>query len=68
MAVSLAKPPLTDATSDLYNALDALVDWTEALAIAGAVTPDAWVALDKLHERACRALDNAQGRLSHACA
>ena len=47
--------------NDLYNALDALVDWTHALAIAGAVTPDAWVELDKLHHKACSALNQAKG-------
>jgi hypothetical protein len=58
MTVSLKKT--ADARA-LRRALEDLVDWTGALAITGSVTPDAWAQLDKLHERARRALDSGAG-------
>ena len=45
----------------LVEALEGYETWTGALAIAGAVTPDAWVELDKLHHKACSALNQAKG-------
>lgn len=46
----------------LVDALEGYENWTGALAIAGSVTPEAWVELDKLHAKACSALNQAQGR------
>jgi hypothetical protein len=47
--------------SKLVDALEGYETWTGALAIAGGMTPDAWVELDKLHHKACSALNQAKG-------
>ena len=46
----------------LTDALDGYEKWSGALANAGQMTPDAWVELDKLHAKACFALNQAKGR------
>ena len=53
---------LVDAAPKLLAALEAFELWAGALANAGEMTPDAWVELDKLHHKACLALNQAQGR------
>jgi hypothetical protein len=53
---------LIAAAPDLLAALEAFELWAGALANAGEMTPDAWVELDKLHHKACLALNQAQGR------
>jgi hypothetical protein len=45
----------------LVDALEGYELFTGALAIAGQMTPDAWVELDKLHHKACSALNQAKG-------
>lgn len=46
----------------LTEALDGYEKWTGALAIVGQVTPEAWLELDKLHAKACLALNQVEGR------
>jgi len=57
----LANARLIAAAPDLLAALEAFELWTDALANAGEMTPDAWVELDKLHQKACSAIDKAKG-------
>ena len=45
----------------LVEALEEYELFTGALAIAGGMTPDAWIELDKLHHKACSALNQAKG-------
>lgn len=45
----------------LVAALEGYELFTGALAIAGEMTPDAWIELDKLHHKACLALNQAKG-------
>lgn len=47
--------------ANLVEALEGYESWTGALANAGEMTPDAWVELDKLHHKACSALNQAKG-------
>ena len=47
--------------SKLVEALEGYETWTGALANAGEMTPDAWVELDKLHHKACSALNQVKG-------
>jgi hypothetical protein len=53
---------LVAAAPKLLAALEAFELWAGALANAGEMTPDAWVELDKVHHKACSALNQAQGR------
>jgi hypothetical protein len=53
---------LIAAAPKLLAALEAFELWAGALANAGEMTPDAWVELDKVHHKACSALNQAQGR------
>jgi len=46
----------------LTEALDGYEKWSGALASAGQMTPNAWFELDKLHAKACLALNQAEGR------
>ena len=46
----------------LTEALDGYEKWSGELANAGQMTPAAWVELDKLHAKACLALNQVQGR------
>ena len=48
--------------AELIEALDGYEKWNGELAMAGKMTPDAWVELDKLHAKACLALGHAEGR------
>jgi hypothetical protein len=52
---------LVAAAPDLLAALEAFELWTDALANAGEMTLDAWIELDKLHQKACSAIDKAKG-------
>lgn len=52
---------LVAAAPDLLAALEAYELFTGSLAIAGEMTPDAWIELDKLHHKACLALNRAKG-------
>jgi len=49
------------AAPDLLAALEAYELFTGSLANAGEMTPDAWIQLDKLHHKACLALNRAKG-------
>ena len=53
---------LVAAAPAMLAVLDAFELWAGALANAGEMTPDAWVELDKVHHKACSALNQAQGR------
>jgi hypothetical protein len=52
---------LVSAAPDLLAALEAYELFTGALANAGEMTPDAWIELDKLHHKACLAINQAKG-------
>ena len=52
---------LIAAAPKMLAALEAFELFTGALAIAGQMTPDAWVELDKLHHKACLAINQAKG-------
>lgn len=58
---SKADAYLIASAPDILAALEAYELFTGALAIAGQMTPDAWVELDKLHHKACLALNRAKG-------
>lgn len=58
---SKADAHLIAAAPDLLAALEAYEMFTGSLAIAGEMTPDAWIQLDKLHHKACLALIRAKG-------
>jgi hypothetical protein len=53
---------LIAAAPKMLAALEAFELWAGALANAGEMTPDLWVELDKVHHKACSALNQAQGR------
>ena len=53
---------MQDSHNKMLAALEAFELWAGALANAGEMTPDAWVELDKVHHKACSALNQAQGR------
>jgi hypothetical protein len=53
---------LVAAAPKLLAALEAFELWAGALANAGEMTPDLWVELDKVHHKACSAINQAQGR------
>lgn len=53
---------LVAAAPKMLAALEAFELWAGALANAGEMTPDAWVELDKVHHKACSAINQAQGR------
>lgn len=52
---------LIAAAPDLLAALEAYELFTGSLANTGEMTPDAWIELDKLHHKACLALNRAKG-------
>lgn len=52
---------LVAAAPDLLAVLEAYELFTGSLADAGEMTPDAWIELDKLHHKACLALNRAKG-------
>lgn len=52
---------LIAAAPDLLAALGAYELFTGSLANTGEMTPDAWIELDKLHHKACLALNRAKG-------
>jgi hypothetical protein len=53
---------MKDSHDKMLAALEAFELWAGDLANAGEMTPDAWVELDKVHHKACSALNQAQGR------
>jgi hypothetical protein len=53
---------MQDSHNKMLAALEAFELWAGGLANAGEMTPDAWVELDKVHHKACSALNQAQGR------
>lgn len=53
---------VTRLVTKITEILDGYETWTGALAIAGHVTPEAWVELDKLHAKTCLALNQLQGK------
>ena len=53
---------MKDSHSKMLAALEAFELWAGALANTGEMTPDAWVDLDKVHHKACSAINQAQGR------
>lgn len=53
---------MKDSHNKMLAALEAFELWAGTLANAGEMTPDAWVELDKVHHKACSAINQAQGR------
>jgi hypothetical protein len=52
---------MKDSHDKMLAALEGYELFTGALAIAGQMTPDAWIELDTLHHKACSALNQAKG-------